>query len=114
MSIRKMERLQDGERITGNPRGRPKGTGEHQLLRERLIKKYGITPLEYMFKLLADSKKRPTKKSQAEHDEKRMWAAEKAAPYIHPKLNSIELKNDLDDDDGEGLKLIFVKAGKKK
>lgn len=97
------------DRQAGKP-GRPKGTGEHQILRERLIKKYGITPLEYMMKLLADDKKRPSKLSQEKHDEKRMWAAEKAAPYMHPKLNAVELSSDDEGDEVDGLKIVFVKA----
>lgn len=41
----------------------------------------GLTPLEYMLTML-----RNEGASQAD----RMWAAEKAAPYVHPKLAAVE------------------------
>jgi hypothetical protein len=41
----------------------------------------GLTPLEYMLEVLRDL--------MADKAD-RMWAAEKAAPYIHPKLANIE------------------------
>ena len=41
----------------------------------------GITPLEYMLQTLRDETADPST---------RRWAAEKAAPYIHPRLNAIE------------------------
>ena len=43
--------------------------------------KSGMTPLEYMLMILRDEQQEP---------EKRMWAAEKAAPYMHAKLASVE------------------------
>lgn len=63
----------------------------------------GLTPLEYMLQVLRDA-------GQSKED--RMWAAEKAAPYVHAKLASVELnasvafshEDALDqlDDDGAG------------
>lgn len=41
----------------------------------------GLTPLDYMLEILRDVQSDP---------KDRMWAAEKAAPYIHPKLASVE------------------------
>ena len=41
----------------------------------------GISPLDYMLQMLRD-----TNETQAN----RMWAAEKAAPYVHPKLAAVE------------------------
>lgn len=41
----------------------------------------GLTPLEYMLQVLRD---------ETQEQKKRMWAAEKAAPYIHAKLASVE------------------------
>lgn len=41
----------------------------------------GITPLEYMLTMLRDTNETPAN---------RMWAAEKAAPYVHAKLASVE------------------------
>ena len=43
----------------------------------------GITPLEYMLQILRDDK---------QPHEERKWAAEKAAPYMHPRLQTTELK----------------------
>lgn len=45
----------------------------------------GLTPLDYMLKLLRD---------EGQPKEDRMWAAEKAAPYVHAKLASVEHKGD--------------------
>lgn len=42
----------------------------------------GITPLEYMLQVMRDAKVDP---------KDRLDAAKSAAPYIHPKLTSIEL-----------------------
>lgn len=41
----------------------------------------GITPLEYMLKILRDDKADP---------KDRMWAAQTAAPFIHPRLNAVD------------------------
>lgn len=41
----------------------------------------GLTPLDYMLKILRDEEADP---------KDRMWAAEKAAPYVHAKLASVE------------------------
>lgn len=41
----------------------------------------GITPLDYMLGVLRDDGADP---------KDRMWAAEKAAPYVHAKLASVE------------------------
>lgn len=41
----------------------------------------GLTPLEYMLSILRDERA---------DDKDRMWAAEKAAPYVHAKLASVE------------------------
>lgn len=46
----------------------------------------GLTPLEYMLTVLRDE--------NAEQKD-RMWAAEKAAPYVHAKLASVEHKGDV-------------------
>ncbi|WP_210249742.1 hypothetical protein [Brucella pituitosa] len=47
----------------------------------------GLTPLEYMLNVLRDKSADP---------KDRMWAAEKAAPFVHPKLSSVEHKGDED------------------
>lgn len=45
----------------------------------------GITPLEYMLNVL---------RNEGEDPDKRFEAAKHAAPYIHPKLSSVEAKVD--------------------
>lgn len=60
--------------------GRPAGAvNKATAKREAEIKESGITPLDYMLDILRNE--------SAEKDD-RMWAAEKAAPYVHPKLAS--------------------------
>ncbi len=46
----------------------------------------GLTPLEFMLDVLRDTDQTM---------ENRCWAAEKAAPYVHAKLASVEHKGDL-------------------
>jgi hypothetical protein len=41
----------------------------------------GLMPLDYMLTILRD---------EAADSKDRMWAAEKAAPYVHPKLANVE------------------------
>lgn len=41
----------------------------------------GITPLEYMLKILRDETAEP---------KDRMWAAQTAAPFMHPRLNAVD------------------------
>jgi len=49
--------------------------------REAEVKASGLTPLDYMLDVLRDKN---------ETAENRMWAAEKAAPYVHPRLAAVE------------------------
>lgn len=62
--------------------GRPRGatTRKTREIADKAASK-GITPLEYMLKVLRDPKSTRAEKA---------WAAEKAAPYLHPKLSTIE------------------------
>ena len=62
--------------------GRKKGATEKKTreIAEAAVEK-GLTPLEYMLETLRDETADPGT---------RRWAAEKAAPYIHPRLNSVE------------------------
>lgn len=66
--------------------GRKKG-GQNAKTKERLeaVCKDGLTPLEYMLQVLRDA---------ANDEAVRMDAAKAAAPYIHPKLSSVEHKGD--------------------
>jgi hypothetical protein len=49
--------------------------------REAEVKASGITPLDYMLTMLRNETETPAN---------RMWAAEKAAPFVHPKLAAVE------------------------
>ena len=62
--------------------GRKKGTPNRVTLdREAHIEKTGLTPLQYMLGLLRD---------EANPQDVRFAAAKEAAPYVHPKLASID------------------------
>lgn len=67
--------------------GRKKGvTNKANATREAEIKASGLTPLEFMLRVMRDE--------EATRPE-RMKAAADAAPYVHPKLSSIEANVDL-------------------
>jgi len=82
--------------------GRPVGAA-NQRTREIAdnAAKDGLTPLEYMLSIMRDD--------TAEAKD-RMWAAEKAAPYVHAKLASVEHKGE----DGGPIvfKTIYETVGK--
>lgn len=64
----------------GRPMGAPnKATVE----REAAIAESGLTPLEYMLSVLRD---------ETQEAASRMEAAKAAAPYVHPRLNSTDLR----------------------
>lgn len=68
-----------GERRGGRTKGTPnKKTAE----RIEAIEASGLVPLDFMLPVLRD---------EAESMENRMWAAEKAVPYVHAKLASVEV-----------------------
>lgn len=67
--------------------GRQKGTpNKASLAHAAKIAESGLTPLDYMLGILRDEGADVTRRD---------WAAEKAAPYIHPKLATVEQKGDL-------------------
>lgn len=69
---------------SGNPNGRPRGTpNKASAKREAEIEASGMTPLAYMLAILRDETASPAD---------RMWAAEKAAPYVHPRLAQQQFK----------------------
>ena len=71
---------------TGRPRGRPSGAkNKASAKREAEIAASGLTPLDYMLKVMRDRKK-PA--------DMRLDAAAKAASFVHPKLASIIHKGD--------------------
>jgi hypothetical protein len=62
--------------------GRQKGSrNKATARREREISKSGITPLEYMLKVMRNPKA---------SDDRRDDMAKAAAPYVHPKLASLQ------------------------
>ncbi len=67
-----------GERRGGRQAGTP---NKASAKREAEIEAEGLTPLDYMLRVLRNEEETPAN---------RMWAAEKAAPYVHPKLASVE------------------------
>ena len=67
----------------GTKAGRPKGAVNKKTAAAIAAASLGITPLEYMLRVLHDEGAPP---------EDRQWAAEKAAPYVHAKLTSVEQK----------------------
>jgi len=68
--------------------GRKPGTpNKATAAREAEIKASGLTPLDFMLGVL---------RNEGETMENRCWAAEKAAPYVHPKLANIEHSGGLD------------------
>jgi hypothetical protein len=75
-------------RKTGNPRGRPPGApNKASAQRQAEVAASGLTPLDYMLGIL---------RNEAADPAQRFEAAKHAAPYVHPKLSSIEAKVEAD------------------
>lgn len=71
--------------------GRPKGAKTKRTSEiAKAAAAEGITPLEYMLQILRNP-------AAAEPDKR--WAAEKAAPYVHARLNSVDLTGRLSVED---------------
>jgi hypothetical protein len=67
--------------------GRPKGVPNKVTLeREKQLAASGIMPLEYMLALL---------RSPDATEDERKWAADRAAPYCHPRLTSVAVSGSL-------------------
>lgn len=67
---------------TGNPKGRPKGSpNKASVARQAEVEATGLTPLAFMLSLLRD---------EGRSDAERFEAAKHAAPYVHPKLSSVQ------------------------
>lgn len=50
----------------------------------------GITPLEYMLKIMRDESQHEDERVQIARDALRFEAAKAAAPYMHPRLAAVE------------------------
>lgn len=71
---------QGAGRKAGSPN---KATAE----RQAEVEASGLTPLDFMLTVLRDDK---------QSMENRCWAAEKAAPFVHPKLAAVTVSGDED------------------
>lgn len=87
--------------------GKRPGAGRKQgvpnkvtLKREKELAAGGLMPLDYMLRVLRDE--------EAPVD-RRDWASEKAAPYCHPRLTSVEHKGEDGGPIQTVLKVVFVK-----
>jgi hypothetical protein len=68
--------------------GRQKGTPNRATAAKAAeIAATGLTPLDYMLDMLRDT---------SQPLPNRMWAAEKAAPFVHPKLAAVEHSGTID------------------
>jgi hypothetical protein len=67
----------------GRKKGSPNKTTQEQ---REAIKASGLTPLEYMLRVMRD---------EDQDEARRLHAANMAAPYVHAKLSSVELSGEL-------------------
>jgi hypothetical protein len=66
--------------------GRKAGTPNQVTAAQRAqIASSGLTPLDYMLQILRD---------ETQPAENRMWAAVKAAPYVHARKSAVAVTND--------------------
>tara|TARA_R100001224_G_C3992459_1_gene139749 strand:+ start:200 stop:484 length:285 start_codon:yes stop_codon:yes gene_type:complete len=84
----------------GRPRGVTAGTKGKRL--EEHLESISRTPLDYMINVLNNPATSP---------ERKMWAAEKAAPYLHPRLASKELK--VSGDENKPVKINLCQSPEK-
>jgi hypothetical protein len=70
---------------TGRPKGRPKGSpNKATAARQAEVEASGLTPLDYLLSILRDE--------DAEQNV-RIDVAKAAAPYVHPRLATVDLGN---------------------
>lgn len=72
-----------GERRGGRQKGTPNAKNAERIAQAEAS---GLMPLEFMLSMLRDVN---------QSDDNRMWAAEKAAPYVHAKLSAVEMSGSL-------------------
>lgn len=68
-----------GQKTGGRQKGTPNKATSEKIAE---IAASGLMPLDFMLSLL---------RNEQAPNEERMWAAEKAAPYVHAKLSSVEV-----------------------
>jgi hypothetical protein len=74
----------------GRKPGVPNRTTQEQ---REAVKASGLTPLEYMLKIMRDEDQDPSR---------RLHAANMAAPYVHAKLSSVEVSGK----DGDAIETV--------
>lgn len=68
--------------------GRPKGAKNKKTQQqEELVKKTGMTPLEYLTRIYQD---------ELQEERTRIDAAKAAAPYVHAKLSQVDMNANVD------------------
>lgn len=73
---------------SGNPSGKPKGAqAKATVAKEQAIRASGLTPLDFMLQTLRNP--------ESPHED-RKWAAQTAAPFCHPRLAQIDIKQYLE------------------
>jgi hypothetical protein len=85
---------------SGNPKGRPKGSKNKctRALQAKAIEA-GVLPIDVMLGAMAHFRRRARRVKEPERSELLSRAADiaaKVAPYIHPRLSSIESRGTLD------------------
>lgn len=70
-----------GVKTGGRKRGTPNKATEAEAKKAKAIADSGMTPLEYLLKVMRD---------ESVPQNERVDAAKAAAPYVHPKLANIE------------------------
>jgi hypothetical protein len=85
---------------SGNPRGRPRGSRNKrtQALIES-VQAGGETPLDYMLRVMRDPNAPARRRDEM---------AKAAAPFLHPKLASIENPGPRDESRVTGIEVSFV------
>lgn len=86
-----------GRKTGGRSKGTPNAKTAEKVAE---IEASGLTPLEYMLAVMRDT---------SQDDARRLDAAKSAAPYVHARLSSTELKGDKDNPLGITFTTIYEK-----
>jgi hypothetical protein len=76
---------------------RPGSKNKVTLEREAELSASGLMPLDHMLSIL---------RNENETQQRRDWAAEKAAPYCHPRLTAVDVKADISASHEDWLELL--------